>query len=225
MANLLRRGGEVTDYIQQAPSKASQAILDAGQRQQALMNEAFDPTGETLIRNPQAANQAAMNLLEGPLGFMPAGITAWHGTKKEFTNFDPKKSFGDLGVTWFSPEKQFAEKYAGKEGKVIPVEIEINKTFDFTNPKHIEALQKKASNIEIYDPIRGFMTLDKKIPDLSDMGNYKSAENPQLFNLIKKMGYDSVAVTEDGIKNIGVFNPNKTVSRKEILEEEVNKLK
>ena len=80
MAGLLRRGGEVGTYIENAPTKTGQAILDAGQRQQALMNEAFDPTGKTLIRNPQAANQAAMNLLEGPLGFAPAGITAWHGS-------------------------------------------------------------------------------------------------------------------------------------------------
>ena len=76
MASLLRRGGEVGEYIEQAPTKAGKAIIDAGKRQQALMNEAFDPTGKTLIRNPQAANQAAMNLFEGPLGFAPAGILA-----------------------------------------------------------------------------------------------------------------------------------------------------
>lgn len=83
LANLLRRGGEVTDYIQQAPSKAGQAILDAGQRQQALMNEAFDPTGKTLIRNPQAANKAAMNLLEGPLSVAPVGMTKLIGPQSE----------------------------------------------------------------------------------------------------------------------------------------------
>lgn len=83
MANLLRRGGEVTDYIQQAPGKAGQAILDAGQRQQALMNEAFDPTGKTLIRNPQAANQAAMNLLEGPLSIAPVGMTKLVGSQSK----------------------------------------------------------------------------------------------------------------------------------------------
>ena len=75
MANLLKRGEEVGDYIQNAPTKAGQAILDAGKRQEVLMNEAFDPTGKTLIRNPQAANQAAMNLLEGPLSIAPVGMT------------------------------------------------------------------------------------------------------------------------------------------------------
>jgi len=74
LANLLRKGEDVGTYIEQAPAKAGQAIIEAGQRQGALMDKAFDPTGKTLIRDKQAANQAAMNLLEGPLGFMPAGI-------------------------------------------------------------------------------------------------------------------------------------------------------
>lgn len=74
MAGLLRRGGEVGEYVATAPEKAGQAILDASQRQSALMNEAFDPTGKTLIRNPQAANQAAMNLFEGPLSIAPVGM-------------------------------------------------------------------------------------------------------------------------------------------------------
>jgi hypothetical protein len=76
LAGLLRRGKEVGEYIEQAPTKTGQAILDAGQRQSALMNKAFDPTGKTLIRDPQAANQAAMNLFEGPMSFAPAGILA-----------------------------------------------------------------------------------------------------------------------------------------------------
>jgi len=75
MAGLLRKGGEVGEYIEQAPQKAGQAITEAGQRQSALMNKAFDPTGNTLIRDPQAANQAAMNLFEGPLSVAPVGMT------------------------------------------------------------------------------------------------------------------------------------------------------
>ena len=91
LANLLRKGEDVGTYVSEAPTKAGQAIIDAGQRQSALMNEAFDPTGKTLIRNPKAANQAAMNLLEGPLGFAPAGITAWHGSPHKFEEFDLSK--------------------------------------------------------------------------------------------------------------------------------------
>lgn len=121
MANLLRRGGEVTDYIQQSPSKAGQTIIDAGQRQQALMNEAFDPTGKTLIRNPQAANQAAMNLLEGPLGFMPAGITAWHGSPHTFEKFDMSKVGTGEGAQAYGHGMYFAQnpKVAEEYQKIV----------------------------------------------------------------------------------------------------------
>lgn len=116
MANLLKKGEEVGSYIEQAPGKAGQAILDAGQRQQALMNEAFDPTGKTLIRNPQAANKAAMNLLEGPLGFMPAGITAWHGSPHTFEKFDMSKVGTGEGAQAYGHGMYFAEAPAVAEG-------------------------------------------------------------------------------------------------------------
>ena len=104
MANLLRRGEEVGTYIEQAPTKAGQAIIDAGQRQSALMDKAFDPTGKTLIRNPQAANQAAMNLFEGPLGFAPTGMM-----------------IGPSAATW-SKENAFKAAQMEKAGKT-PQEI------------------------------------------------------------------------------------------------------
>jgi hypothetical protein len=74
LAGLLRRGTEVGEYIQEAPTKVGQSIMDAGQRQSALMNKAFDPTGNTLIRDKESANQAAMNLFEGPMAFAPVGM-------------------------------------------------------------------------------------------------------------------------------------------------------
>lgn len=76
LAGLLRRGGEVTDYIATAPEKAGQSIIDARQRQSALMDKAFDPTGKRLFRDTEAANQAAMNLFEGPMSFAPVGMLA-----------------------------------------------------------------------------------------------------------------------------------------------------
>jgi len=76
MAGLLRRGGEVTDYIEQAPTKAVKSLAEARERQSALMNKAFDPTGKKLFRDTEAANQAAMNLFEGPMSFAPIGMLA-----------------------------------------------------------------------------------------------------------------------------------------------------
>jgi hypothetical protein len=109
LAGLLRRGTEVGEYIEQAPTKVGQSILDAGQRQSALMNKAFDPTGNTLIRDPEAANQAAMNLFEGPMSFAPAGITAFHGTPHLFDKFDMKKVGTGEGVQAYGHGMYFTE--------------------------------------------------------------------------------------------------------------------
>lgn len=103
LANLLRKGEDVGTYISEAPEKAGKAIVEAGQRQSALMNKAFDPTGKTLIRNPQAANQAAMNLLEGPLSIAPAGITKLVGSQAKSLEIAQKNaalpiSEGGLGL-------------------------------------------------------------------------------------------------------------------------------
>lgn len=129
MANLLRRGGEVGDYIEQAPTKAGQAIIDAGQRQSALMNKAFDPTGKTLKRDPQAANEAGMNLLAGPLGFAPAGMIAYHGTPHIIKDkFDINKVGTGEGAQsyghgmYFAEAKPVAEEYARELGAKISVD-------------------------------------------------------------------------------------------------------
>lgn len=151
---------------------------------------------------------AALNSL-GLLPFIPAlgGITAFHGSPlKELSELNPNKSFGRLGVSWVSPSEDFAKKYIGKEGKVYKVDLNEGKQFNFANKEDLNKLKEAAKNIEYYDPVRGFTTLDKRVPDSS---SYYSAEDPMLFNLIKKMGYDTVSVTENGVKNIGVFNPKK----------------
>lgn len=136
-------------------------------------------------------------------------MDVWHGsTNKELTQLNPKKSFGNLGVSWVSPEEEFAKRYAGKEGKVYKLDLNEGKNFDFANQEHLNLLKEKTKSVDIYDPIRGAMTLDKKVPD---SGSYYSAEDPQLFNAIKKMGFDTVSVYEDGVRNIGVFNPKKNI--------------
>jgi hypothetical protein len=117
LAGLLRKGTEVGEYIDQAPTKVGQSIMDAGQRQSALMDKAFDPTGNTLIRDPNAANQAAMNLFEGPMSFAPAGITAFHGTPHLIKDkFDINKVGTGEGAQAYGHGMYFAENPSVAEG-------------------------------------------------------------------------------------------------------------
>jgi hypothetical protein len=119
LAGLLRRGEEVTDYIATAPEKAGQSILDARQRQSALMDKAFDPTGKTLIRDPEAFNQAAMNLFEGPMSFAPIGMLApAKFVGKTLEGMPDKVKVGDK-VEQFGTDQRLvdiAQQYAADKG-------------------------------------------------------------------------------------------------------------
>ncbi len=186
---------------QQAGAFNQASLLATQAERNAMRNRPVTPE--------QAAAKQYVDKVNEDLAMGFAGTTLpkyYHGTTKAISELNPKKSFGNLGVSWVTPDPKFANKYATYgEANVMPLNVNEGKVFDFANADDIAKLKNKASKQEIYDPIRGKTTLDKLIPnDLS--GSYYSAENPQVFNLIKKMGYDSVAVYEDGIRNLGIFN-------------------
>jgi hypothetical protein len=87
---------------------------------QALQNQAFsDPQNPLRITNPQALNQLTQMITSGPLGFAPAGITAFHGSPYLFRQFDPMKvgtgegaqAYG-VGSGYTAEARPVAEEYA-----------------------------------------------------------------------------------------------------------------
>jgi hypothetical protein len=212
--NTAKRKG--SDFVQNPGTSLQQMLGNANDRARALNEQDRAATDEFLASgqlNGPKQMQSAMDLAGAynPVGMTAEWSPAFHGTNRNFVAFDPKKSFGDLGVVWTTPKQEFAQKYASKEGKVIPLEVKEGKNFDFSNPEDLQKLREKAKKVDIYDPMRGMGTLDSKVPDVAEQGSYKSAEHPQLFSLLKKMGYDSVAVYEDGVRNLGFFKPQKNV--------------
>jgi hypothetical protein len=86
---------------------------------QALQNQAFaDPQNPLRITNPQALNQLTQMITSGPLGFAPAGITAFHGSPYLFKQFDPMKvgtgegaqAYG-VGAGYTAEARPVAEEY------------------------------------------------------------------------------------------------------------------
>jgi hypothetical protein len=67
-------------------------LLDAHRAQQGLLAQAFSNQARPFqVTDRQAMGQAAQNMLNGPLGVAPAGITAWHGSPHVFDKFDSSK--------------------------------------------------------------------------------------------------------------------------------------
>lgn len=68
------------------------SLLDAHRAQQGLLSQAFaDQRQPFKVTDRNALGQVAENMLAGPLGFAPAGITAWHGSPHIFDKFDSSK--------------------------------------------------------------------------------------------------------------------------------------
>jgi hypothetical protein len=127
MAGLLRRGGEVTDYIATAPEKAGQAILEGHERNKALQAQAFaNPNRPFQVTNQQAMAELGDRMLAGPLSVAPVGMIAYHGTPHLIKDkFDTSKIGTGEGNQAFGHGMYFAENpnvassYTSKEG-VIP---------------------------------------------------------------------------------------------------------
>lgn len=106
-------------------------IIESGQRARELQAQAFaNPQRPTQVTNPQALQQLTDMIMAGPMGFAPAGITAYHGSPYLFRQFDPAKvgagegaqAYG-VGAGYTAEARPIAEWYrsvlAGKEQDII----------------------------------------------------------------------------------------------------------
>lgn len=128
LAGLLRRGGEVTDYIATAPEKAGQTILEGHQRNKELQAQAFaNPNRPFQVTDANAMTQLGDRMLGGPLSVAPVGMVAYHGTPHLFDKFDMSKVGTGEGAQMYGHGMYFAEspavakQYANELGTTIGV--------------------------------------------------------------------------------------------------------
>jgi len=114
MAGLLRRGGEVTDYIATAPEKAGEVILQGHERNKALQAQAFaNPDRPFQVTNQQAMGELGDRMLAGPLSVAPVGMIAYHGTPHLIKDkFDISKVGTGEGAQAYGHGMYFAENPA-----------------------------------------------------------------------------------------------------------------
>jgi hypothetical protein len=84
-------GGLLQDPLGTAQQTAG-GLLDSHREQQGLLAQAFANQARPFqVTDKNALGQVAERMLAGPLGFAPAGITAWHGSPHVFDKFDSSK--------------------------------------------------------------------------------------------------------------------------------------
>ena len=78
--------------IRERATTAGQRIVESAREARALQDQAFgDPTRPTRVTDEAALRRLTDMIMAGPLGFAPAGITAYHGSPYLFRMFDPAK--------------------------------------------------------------------------------------------------------------------------------------
>ncbi len=143
----------------------------------------------------------------------------YHATKNTFDSFKP--SYAGTFLT-HNPEfaNEFAEYHAidpvGEEGpygllgaqgaRILPVHVQVKNPFDYQNPKHREILRDAAKKFH------GTDKMTKWINGLDRNHNFDIMESNAMLEPLKNAGFDSYYVSENGNKNLAVFDPSKIKS-------------
>ena len=133
----------------------------------------------------------------------------YHGTRNDIKEFKT----GERGAVFLTKDPQFASEYAPTSQmlflnelpntpNVMPVLVQVKNPFDYENPKHIEKVldvYKKPKNVDI-----------NKVKENLELGNWNYIEDKNIQKAIKESGFDGFYIKEQGLKNLGVYDP-KTI--------------
>jgi hypothetical protein len=153
---------------------------------------------------------------EGFSELLPSGTGV---LKSEFDKHPP--------AVFLSPSPEFAGRFAGLQVNeatpaVYPVHAKIKNPFDYANQAHMDALEREyiKTHIDSRLPAEGESLFDFKkanaalVNDLrrslesakSHDANWNTLEDMKIQEIIRKLGHDAFYVTENGVKNIGVYD-------------------
>lgn len=122
-----------------------------------------------------------------------------------------------------SPTVRFAEKFpvgsaspriaANQNQTIYPLHVNATNPFDYENTNDIQKVIYEISKSDpeqaekLKNEFKYYLDMGDKFG--SQTGNWGLIENTLVQDAIKKLGYDSFYVNEEGVKNLGVYNPNQ----------------
>jgi len=156
-------------------------------------------------------------------------------TRKDMTDEgDMNGHYADArDAVFVSPEPDFTKNFsqmgytdAHEAPTTYPVYVRIEKPFDFDNPAHLKKVKETYLDMyhnpqsELYDPqlLSSERSLkqhefNKRVDRLpEDENNWGRIENAEFQSVLRDLGYDSFYTRERGVKNLGVYEPNRIKS-------------
>jgi len=135
---------------------------------------------------------------------------------------------------FISPSSKFANDFTGNDWvtsdpagqfspTMYPLRFKAKNVWDYDNPQHLEQLKNKYNELypmksnEKYIPSEQYV-MQKDFNDRIDSmptrdTNYFIVENEKAQNAIKNLNNDAFYNREQGVKNIGIYNPDNIRSR------------
>jgi len=121
---------------------------------------------------------------------------------------------GIRGMSFVTPDTEFANEYAGENkkadkmsGAVYPVHVQVKNPFDYENPAHVAKVAEALKPTDNIWAMHHGKPLDY-IKDRLASGDWAWIEDPDVMAAAKSLGHDAMYMKEMGVKNLGVFNPN-----------------
>jgi len=119
-------------------------------------------------------------------------------------------------AVFLTPESSFSNAFAGdiKDAQarpaVYPVHAQVKNPFDIHNQEHANSLIDAYKRMHMQSGDEEQLKNFQKTVAFAqrDPANWATLENNRVQDAIKSLGHDSFYVTENGVKNLGVYNPN-----------------
>ena len=103
---------------------------------------------------------------------------------------------------------------------MLPVYVDAKNPFDYENPAHVNKVIRALG--KDYPEFYEGTTFAKNLKRALASGDWDSIEGTDVQETIKKLGFDGFFVKEQGIKNLGVYDPKQiksAISDQDIMEQ------
>jgi len=195
-----RTGMTPTELYQRYSLKV--AAKQAGQG--GVLNDEFDQAGNLVTDTPNFKNWFGASKAVDAEG---KPLRMYHATHKSFDTF--ARSF--RGAIFVTPDAEFANDYIDnlanesdeENTNVMSLYVKAENPFDYENQEHVTRVIDYLHKTNLFRGVQ---------PGWFEGGRWDAIEDRNVQKAIKALGFDSFYVSENDVKNLGVYDPAQVKS-------------
>jgi hypothetical protein len=196
-------------------------ITERGKTSQGAAALSALPPGTFSIPETLPVRKERLNRAEA-MGFKTSEVW-YHGTPGgKFDEFHPGNYPGI--VAFFTKDERFADKFArdeyynqrgfvpegSEDPQLYKVFSRAENTFEYANAEHLKLLRNELKKSVGEEKAREIVADFERADE--EGTNWTALEDPEIVEAVKRLGFDSMFVEEEGRKNLAIFEPNQVRS-------------